>query len=54
MLFGLMLGYVIFAAMSWLVMQSFGIAAGFVFRAGGWSPICSAWSCFSAYSCCWK
>ena len=35
MLFGLMLGYVIFAAMSWLVMQSFGIAAGFVF-AGGW------------------
>ena len=35
MLFGLMLGYVIFAAMSWLVMQSFGIAAGFVL-AGGW------------------
>ena len=35
MLFGLMLGYVIFAAMSWLVMQGFGIAAGFVL-AGGW------------------
>jgi conjugal transfer/type IV secretion protein DotA/TraY len=35
MLFGLFLGYVIFAAISWLLMQSFGIAAGFVL-ANGW------------------
>ncbi|ACB97383.1 DotA/TraY family protein [Beijerinckia indica] len=35
MLFGLFLGYTIFAAMSWLVRMSFGIAAGFVL-ANGW------------------
>jgi conjugal transfer/type IV secretion protein DotA/TraY len=35
MLFGLFLGYVIFAAISWLLMQSFGIAAGFVLS-NGW------------------
>ncbi len=35
MLFGLFLGYFVFAAMSWLIQQSFGIAAGFVL-ANGW------------------
>lgn len=35
MLIGLFLGYFIFAASSWLIRQSFGIAAGFVL-ANGW------------------
>lgn len=35
MLFGLFLGYFVFAAMSWLIRESFGIAAGFVLQ-NGW------------------
>ena len=35
MLFGLFMGYFVFASMSWLIRQSFGIAAGFVL-ANGW------------------
>lgn len=38
MLLGLFLGYFIFAASSWLIRQSFGIAAGFVL-ANGWIVI---------------
>ena len=35
MLFGLFLGYFVFSAMSWLMMQGFGIAAGFALS-NGW------------------
>ena len=35
MLFGLFMGYFVFASMSWLIRQSFSIAAGFVL-ANGW------------------
>ena len=35
MLVGLFLGYFVFAAMSWLIRESFGIAAGFVLQ-NGW------------------
>jgi conjugal transfer/type IV secretion protein DotA/TraY len=34
MLFGLFLGYFVFASMSWLIRQTFGIAAGFVLEHG--------------------
>jgi len=35
MLLGLFLGYFIFTAMSWLIRESFGVAAGFVLANGG-------------------
>ena len=35
MLFGLFLGYFVFSAMSWLMLQGFGIAAGFALS-NGW------------------
>ena len=34
MLFGLFLGYFVFSAMSWLMLQGFGIAAGFALSKG--------------------